>query len=275
MSEPSRVKDGFSVLVNSSDSFEDCWQPFFTLFSRYWPDCDAPLFLNTESKSWAFDGLAICATQVAAGNGGRRLTWSECLLAALDKIETPIVLYLQEDYFIEQAVNGPLIKEMVAFMTVDRTVKHIGLTHFGSSGPFSATNDPRLWQISPTSKYLISTQAGLWRVDALKSYIRAWENGWMFEIFGTIRARRRRERFLTLNRDSYNPARSPVVQYLHTGIVKGQWHPGIQNVFAERGIEVDFGKRGFHRPKPAVIRRLQLLSKIASQPINALRSLMS
>jgi hypothetical protein len=31
----------FTVLVNSCDAFEDCWQPFFQLFSRCWPACDA------------------------------------------------------------------------------------------------------------------------------------------------------------------------------------------------------------------------------------------
>jgi hypothetical protein len=33
----------FTVLVNSLDSFEDCWQPFFLLFSRYRQKRVAPI----------------------------------------------------------------------------------------------------------------------------------------------------------------------------------------------------------------------------------------
>lgn len=28
----------YSILVNTCDKFEDCWNPFFKLLSIYWPD---------------------------------------------------------------------------------------------------------------------------------------------------------------------------------------------------------------------------------------------
>ena len=264
----------FSILINSSDGFEDCWQPFFVLFNKYWPDCDAPILLNTERKNWAIEELSVRCTQVALRlTKMKRLTWSECLMAALDQVETPLVLYLQEDYFLEQSVDVSLVKDMANLMISDPSVKHIGLTHFGSCGPFSPASDPRLWKISPKSKYLISTQAGLWKVDTLKAYIRAWENGWMFEIFGTRRARRKGELFLTLNRDVYNPENKLAIQYLHTGIIKGQWHKGIQSVFNRHGIVVDFGRRGFYQPRAAFFRRFDLLTKLVGRPIDAVRSI--
>jgi len=39
-----------TLLVNTSDSFEDCWQRFFDLLTRYWPGCYVPILLSTESK---------------------------------------------------------------------------------------------------------------------------------------------------------------------------------------------------------------------------------
>ena len=135
----------FSILINSSDGFEDCWQPFFTLFGRYWPNCDVPILLNTELKDWAFPGLQIQCTQVQRrSRGTKRLTWSECLAEALSQVKTPLVLYLQEDYFIERPVNFGLIDEFVELMAANSEIKHIGLTHFGSIGPFESTDDMRL-----------------------------------------------------------------------------------------------------------------------------------
>ena len=48
----------FTVLVNSSDGFEDCWDPFFKLFDKYWPNCNAPIILNTEKKTYKSTGTS-------------------------------------------------------------------------------------------------------------------------------------------------------------------------------------------------------------------------
>ncbi|MFM9834618.1 MAG: hypothetical protein ACKVOA_00770, partial [Methylophilaceae bacterium] len=74
-----------TIFVNTSDSFEDCWHPFFSLFARYWPNCPYPIVLNTETKDYSFKGLNIVCAKVAIGEN-RRLTWSECLERALDYI---------------------------------------------------------------------------------------------------------------------------------------------------------------------------------------------
>ena len=84
------MKNNYSILVNSSDGFEDCWSPFFTLFKKYWPNCKAKIFLNTEKKNWQDSDLTIHCTRVQ-GQQERRLTWSECLIRALDQIDTPCV----------------------------------------------------------------------------------------------------------------------------------------------------------------------------------------
>jgi hypothetical protein len=270
------MSPAFSVLVNSSDGFEDCWPPFFTLFCRYWPDCDVPVLLNTELKEWKFAGLNVSCSQAQSRKGSvARLTWSECLREALDQLTTPLVLYMQEDYFLERPADVGLIRDAANLMIENPRIKHVGLTHFGSEGPFKPTGDDRFWEISPRARYRISTQAALWQLETLKSYVRPWENGWMFEIFGTRRSWRKKELFLTVNRERYGSGRSPVLQYIHTGIIKGQWHRGIPDLFERHGIETDFAGRGFYRPKPAFIRRLHLLSTILGRPLSAARSLLT
>jgi len=262
------MQTDYSVLVNTSDGFEDCWNPFFILLGKYWPELDAPVYLNTERKDWSRGGREIRCTQVQ-GEVAERLTWSQCLLGALAQIETPLVLYFQEDYFIHQPVRHDLVQAAVAHMTRNPDVKHIGLTKQGSAGPFEEAGEAWLGQIRQGARYRISTQAALWRVETLRGYLRAPENGWMFEIYGTWRARRRRETFLTARfGGEFGPA---PIDYLHTGIVKGQWLPGIERVFSENGIKVDFSRRGFYQQKGVLARKFELARKLAAHPMYGLR----
>jgi len=201
-----------------------------------------------------------------------QLPWSECLLRCLASVPTPFVLYLQEDYFLERPVQGELVDEFATIMSRNEDLKHIGLTHFGAAGPFEPTNDKRLWKIGQRSRYRISTQAGLWRVETLKSYLEPRENAWMFEIYGTRRARRRPETFLTVSRDLYNPLTEPIVSYTQTGIIKGKWHPAIPALFKAHEIEVDFAKRGFYKARHGVLQKVETATRLAADPFGLIKA---
>ena len=89
------------------------------MFKKYWPNNQSPLFLNTEFKNYVHPGLNIKSTKVHRGVTDRKLTWSECLIKALQQVETPLVIYLQEDYFLESKVNQNKIEELVDKMIND------------------------------------------------------------------------------------------------------------------------------------------------------------
>jgi len=256
----------YTILVNTSDSFEDCWNPFFTLLKKKWEISDTPILLNTEFKLFSFDELNIESAQSHKFTTTRKLTWSECLINALNKIETPLVLYMQEDYFIDSEVQSNVIQEFASLMIKDPSVKHIGLTNSGSYPPFSRyAQDDRLWTIGQKSEYRISTQAGLWDIETLLSYLKPEEGGWMFEIFGSKRAQKRNEIFLTANYDFFKP---PIIHYPFTGIIKGKWNAEIVPLFDENKIVIDFSKRGFYRKKPLLVRKLETLNKLVRNPIH-------
>jgi hypothetical protein len=259
----------FSVLVNTSDGFEDCWHPFFTLFERYWPDCKAQVYLNTETKIWEYPQLQITCTAVQIGIK-TTLTWSECLIKALDQISTPLVLYFQEDYFISQPVRKDTINSAIELMLKNPQIKHIALTRHGSKGPYDTCAFSGFKEIRQIAKYRISTQSALWRVDTLKSYLRSEESGWMFEIYGTWRAMKKKECFLIVDFENNAPA----IEYLHTGVVKGKWLKEITKVFSENGIIVDFNKRGFYKEKLPFLRKLDVAKKLLNNPLYFVRQLL-
>lgn len=242
----------FTILVNSTDSFEDCWQPFFKLFSEYWPNCDYDIVLNTETKDFSYPGLNIRCSKVGANSKAVRPRWGWCLSQCLDQITTEAVLYLQEDYFLEGKVDVDLIRELAVYMVspnpTHQTCAHIGLTHFGSHGPFSVTEHPLLWEIGANARYRLSLQAGLWKTEALKSFLRDEDTGWSFEEQGPARSRRTSDRLLTVNRQEFNQSRQ-IFPYTHTGIIRGKWNrAAVESLFSEHDIRVDYSLRGFYEP---------------------------
>jgi hypothetical protein len=256
-----------SILVNTSDSFEDCWNPFFKLFSKYWLNCDYPIFLNTEFKDYQFNELNITSTKVHLGIHDRRLTWSECLIRAIEKIDSPLILYFQEDYFIDRPVDVEFVQNMVNLMVQNPTIKKVGLITTDTQGPFEESDFESLFKISQKAKYRISTQVGVWRKETLLSYLRAEENGWMFEIFGTWRSWKKQELFLTISRDIFTTHQTSPIHYIHTGIIKGKWHPEIPRIFKENGIEVNYTKRGFYDLDISTVsRKIETFKKLLASP---------
>ncbi|MBR2668842.1 MAG: hypothetical protein IKE36_03490, partial [Solobacterium sp.] len=76
--------DKVVLLVNSCDAYEDCWIPFFTLLKKYW-NPHMPIYLNTETKSWSFEGLDIRTLQLYRKED--KPEWSERLIRTLQNID--------------------------------------------------------------------------------------------------------------------------------------------------------------------------------------------
>lgn len=259
-----------TLLVNSSDGFEDCWPIFFHFFDRYWPQFRGPILLNTETKAWPRRDPRLACSRVALGET-RRLTWSECLIRALDQLNTPLVLYVQEDYFIDRPVRDVAVREAIDLMLSAPHISHIALTKHASHGPYDPSPFPGFQTIRQNARYRIATQAALWRVPALRSYLHPRENGWMFEILGTRRARRRQDTFLVAD---FSPERDgPALDYIHTGIIKGRWHPGMPKLFSDHGLVVDTSRRGIYIEPDPVRRKMEVIRKLATDPGHLLRQL--
>jgi hypothetical protein len=254
-----------TIFVNTSDNFEDCWHPFFTLFARYWPNCPYPIVLNTETKDYSFKGLNIVCAKVAIGEN-RRLTWSECLERALDSIYTPYILYLQEDYFLEAPVRADALETLLLELRTERA-EVIRLSEADDAGPWLQTNAP-IWQVAQKAKYQLSLQAALWRKDFLRAQVRSHENPWQLESFGSMRLRRQRTKIFCANRNLFSGKGKEIFPYIPTGVVAGKWvRHVVEPLFVAHDIAVDFSQRGFYDAANRKKRRsflLRLLDRIKS-----------
>lgn len=237
-------KKNYLILINTTDSYQDCWAPFFSLFKKFWPDYEDIIYLNTEKKSFSFNGLNIISTQVNK-SGRRPLTWSQCLTRALSTMKADVVLYLQEDYFLDKPVQYTVIAKLADIMKKN-DLPYISLVDHAQSGPFHPPKFEDLWIIDQKSDYRISLQASLWNINKMKKYIRKHETPWELEKYGTKRANRIDDKFYTINHDRYGREDNPIISYVATGIIQGKWNRKVVPLFKEHNIKVDFNKRGFY-----------------------------
>jgi len=239
------MKNKIAILVNTTDSFEDCWEPFFKLFNKYWPEYQGKIYLNTESKEFTFEGLEI----VSVKNGLTNKPWSQCLRYALEFIEEEDIIYMQEDYFLHTLVNNRLVKSYFKkFKENDLDCLH--LTDQCTNGPFSKeTWIDSVWEIKKGASYRLSTQAAFWKKESLKKLIRPWENGWQFEHYGTKRSNYLLNKVMCVAQDKFMKGENEILPYVFTGIIKGKWKEDVSGLFAANEINVDLTQRGFYKYK--------------------------
>ena len=256
------MQNNFSILVNTTDTFNDCWVPFFKLFKKYWPNYDGKIYLNTETKDFQYGGLNI----IAIKNQLYGATWSKCLKFALKFINEDLILYLQDDYFINDFVDHDKIEFYISEMML-KNIDCIHLTSFASNGPFEISEYKDLLKFKKKAAYKISTQASLWRKSKMDQYLKVHESGWHFEIYGTKRAHRNDEQFYIIKKEEQNKA---IIPYKATGIIKGKWYKdAVYDLFEENDINLDYSKRGFYDRNKIKEKKKFTLKKI----INRIKSI--
>ena len=251
----------YSIFVNSTDSFEDTWGPFYHLLHDYWPQAEQ-VTMNTERKTFSHADVAVTCTRIARA-GEQLVPWGECMLRALDHIPTELFVYLQDDFFLYGNVKTDVVDEAARLMSAE-DLDCLRLMECGGAGPWEPTPYPWLWSVSRNAKYRISLQAALWTKAGMRKYLRSHESPWEMEAWGSRRASRIAGRIWCVSRDVYGDADPQVVPYVPTGIVQGKWkRDAVEKLFEQHGIEVEYAARGWigpegprRSPLPVMLRKL-------------------
>lgn len=237
-----------TVVVNSTDYYSEAWDPFFKLLEVFWPNRTIPVVLNTETKSpdWLPAGATVHHNKMP----GDKKMWPECLWSVLDSVESPYILYLQEDYFLNGPVSEIAMKQMVEILdSGDADVVRSAGT--GLFDDYQASSHAGWVEVTRNHGYYACTQATLWRKEALRDLVVSGETAWEFERHGTKRARKQLKGVYAPDPEVFPGMDSRVFPYVATGIVKGKWfRPAVDPLFKEHGINVDFSIRGFYEPTP-------------------------
>ena len=82
-----------TILVMSSDGYEDCWSPFFQLKDKYWKDCPYETYVATETKD--------CKYAKTLKHNYPIDQWTTRIREALKEIKTKYVLLMVDDFLLE------------------------------------------------------------------------------------------------------------------------------------------------------------------------------
>jgi hypothetical protein len=215
--------DSVAIVVSSCDAFFDAWRPFTFFFRKFWNDCPFQTFLIVNElrvRSRLFTPVAV----------GPDRGWASNLRVALQQIDRPYVLYVQEDYFL----TGPVDREQLA-----ADLAYV-LEHDADSLCFRARSDldPGFKQINErfgivprTSDGRTRCQVTLWKREALTSILREGENAWEMESRGSERT----QEMLVL---SYSRRENSPVPYLMSAITRGLWTAEAIAMCREHGVDI-------------------------------------
>ncbi len=255
------MNNSFSILINTCDKFEDCWDPFFKLWAIYWPEYKGTIFLNTEYKDYSYPGLNIVSLKVCEKNKvsqKQRATWSQCLKWALESIDSDIVLYMQEDYFLTDRVKNESIEYFGELMYKTPEIPCIQLTHAGIPALRKSQYDFLYTSDSDFFSY-VSCQASFWRKNVMLSLIREHETAWNFEWWGSKRAKHLGYQFLVVDPQIFSPEKNLIFPYILTGVIGGKWYRPVVELFEKHNIKMDYSIRGFYieNKKPDIRKRIR------------------
>jgi hypothetical protein len=246
--------DDLTLFVSSSDSYQDCWEPFFRLLAKHWPGCSLPIVLNTEERSFSLPDLPIHCTMT-----GRQKSFGETFQRGLDHVRTGYVLLIMIDYFLMSAVDtDSLLASWQAFLRHRLDGLYlVQMTTIRETAPLA----PGISLVTAPGQDRFSFQAGIWKKNSLRKYVLRHETPWLAEQFGSMRYRYSRDRLAYVDR-----SREPF-HYLHTGVLhKGGWVREAVPALEALGVKLNWSERGFYLPRqPTLFERIMKRRRTAIQ----------
>ncbi len=236
------MKNDITVLVNSCDSYEDTWYPFFKLFHTYWENCPYRIVLNTESKCFAYDGLTIDCFRLYKNCPP---AYGERMLEHLKRINTKYILVLIDDFFIQEKVDVAEIERCRGWMEENENIACFSFSpvrdeHNTPSGKYAG------YEKRPTvGTYKINFQAALWRTDKFMESWKPHESPWEWEKCATFRSFFTDLEFYSRCKDAHNPINYGAKFGEAWNVVSGLWVvDSVDPVFQANDIHIDYAKRG-------------------------------
>lgn len=230
-----------SVLINTCDKYEDAWIPFFKLAEKFWVDNPYPYYLNTESKKLIINNLDIHVLNIEKGEMGNSVPWGGRLKKCLERISSPYVVLLLEDFFLHAPVDQKELERCIEIMEADHRYAAI---YFKQIDGFKDVyeKEPKYFLMSENIMYKLNLQAGLWRKSDLEALVGDEDTPWSFEFIAQNRLEGQDKMFLCSRAGTHYDYEGAVFPYLTGrttgyGIWTGKWLWNNDKLFKKNGIQ--------------------------------------
>lgn len=242
------MNDRVCVFIVSCDKYSDLWNPFFTLFFRYWPDCPYPVYLASNHKTYDHPKVIGLKT-------GDDVSWSFNTREALKQLEEPCCILFQEDFLLQRSVDTKRVDFLSEYMTNHEAAC---LRLYPSPPPDCPFDeDQKIGLLSKGSAYRVSLQTAIWDVAVLINLLNVDESPWELESAGSVRSNALEKPFLSIMNGS-----GPLpIDYFSTAVCQGLWvRPAIELCRKEQ-VAVDLKWRAVET-RLNEFKRVQVMSRI-------------
>ncbi len=234
----------------SCDSYEDVWDPFFTLMDKFWTDCPYDVVLNTESKTVEDKYKNFKVKTFSIYKENEKVPYGKRCIEHLEKIETEYVITLMDDFFIRSEVDTAELEQVMDWMDANPKIASFCLIHHDDihSCKYSRYEEGyKDYSLRPRyTKHCYDMQACIWRKDVLLKSWRPFESPWQWE--GPSNIRSFDDGYLYYDLDDNAEFPIDYIDYKKgewSGIRKGKWVMStVEKTFKDNGIVVDYEKRG-------------------------------
>jgi hypothetical protein len=216
------IKDKFAILVVSCDKYSDLWEPFFELFSRFWPDCPYNIYLLTNNVLSDIPKITTLRT-------GEDISWSDNLNKAVSQLKEEYILLFLEDLFLYDFVKEKEVMQILNWMIASNA----NYIRMNPTQPPDKKFNELIGIVSKGTIYRASTVLSVWKKSVLMDLLKPGENAWDFEIKGTKRSDKY-DGFYSARKDLF-----PVIN----GVVKGKWERGAVKKMNSLGVTINLSKR--------------------------------
>lgn len=224
--------DDLTVLIIGFDGYKDVWDHDIELMNKYWPNRPKTYLANSELKP--------DYSNVEIVNAGPNSEWSKKVQVALEKIETPYVMLLLEDFFISDYVDNNQINRAMDLVEREK-IKfyqlHVQLIRQTWEKGKAYNGDKRVLIVPSDKKYGINLQAAIWNKAYLQEVVGTGNyNAWEFEVnqLGTKNYNADRIEYLIDTRNMLN---------ITHGIVQSQYLRSAKRKLKKLGIIIPESER--------------------------------
>ncbi|MDY7394107.1 hypothetical protein UMM65_02560 [Aureibaculum sp. 2210JD6-5] len=260
-----------SLVICSYDGYSDCWDPFFTLLKKYFPEAvNFDIILSTTTKDYSFEDLNIKVIK-----HGNDAAWGQRLKNSLKKAKHEIVLPISEDYFLRSRVNFEKFRYFVNLIYTNQEIDYIRLLRYRVYWKEKPSEFKYLSKIDPICKHRFLLIPGIWKKKVLNEYLKDYENVFMSEKISGYRSWIRKDGFYSIT-EEYVEKEGHVYNTWNSGYVfKGKWVPWGIEFLNKENLNIDYAKRGILVSEEMEKTRMASKLAIFKNPVSSFRSFSS
>ena len=259
-----------SVIVLSSDGYDDCWNPFFDLFAKNFPQAkNYEIILSTNSKDYHHEELEINVLKHGM------IPWSKRFKDSVKQARHDTIFMLVEDDFLMSPMDATMFEEFLRLIQNDPRIDHIRLLSTFERTKMTSNKIGLLEEIAPKTKLRLTYLPGLWKKDILLKYLVEYESPFMAEKIADWKSWLYKDGFYAVSREYVETNGQFHDGMASGGIFRGKWADWVVPFFKKNNIEMDYDLRGFATDEFRSTTRMKSRIDLLKSPVTTLRSFLS